>query len=385
MRRMVFGFGFAVAVTPNGLRRFSHRASVFADCVAFARSMGKFKRLRYGAGMKSRGRVVIRLGSGLLALSVVGLNACGPTRMASFPSSSSSIASTQMSDPELQRVSYQSASTHAERDYFVYLPAGYATSKDTLWPVLFVLHGNGERGDAKRELGFLLKNGPLYEAWIQKRQLPFVIVAPQLPMFGQDAYADYLKNRTFDEIPKRLKHGVPARPPRFPTPAVMTGAVAQELPKGSTAYGPPMGWPELESDVISILDSVLKSYRVDPSRQYLTGISYGGFGAWYLASKYPNRFAAIAPVVGFGHPDLMEPIAKAKIPIWVFAGGFDDAVPVQHFYPGLNRLKALGQDFRFTIEEDMSHDVWTRVYEGNDLYDWLLRHKLPRVSTIVGP
>lgn len=269
-----------------------------------------------------------------------------------------------------------SAATHAERDYFLYLPAGHASAPDERWPVLVFLHGNGERGDAKADLDYLLKNGPLYEAWIQKRELPFIIVAPQLPMYGMDEKADYLKNRSRDEIPARLEVGAPPRPAEFATPEPMQGAVTTELPEGATGYGPPMGWPELEIDVLGMLDEVLQQHRGDPTRQYLSGVSYGGFGTWHLASRHPERFAAIAPVVGYGHPDLMAPIAAARLPIWCFAGGRDGAVPAKYFYPGLNRLEALGHDgFRFTIEADMGHDVWARVYAGNDLYAWLLSHR----------
>ena len=34
-------------------------------------------------------------------------------------------------------------------------------------------------------------------------------------------------------------------------------------------------------------------------------------------------------------------------------------------------------EVRLTVHEDLGHDVWTRVYEGWDLYQWLLskRHK----------
>jgi predicted peptidase len=240
---------------------------------------------------------------------------------------------------------------------------------------LLFLHGNGERGNAKSDLDYLLKNGPLYEAWIQKRDLPFILIAPQLPMYGQDEYATYLKNRQRDEIPQRLAEGVPARPTEFATPFVMSGAVAESLASTDTPDGPPMGWPKLEVDLIQMLDDAIAVRRGDPRRQYLTGVSYGGFGTWYLASKHPDRFAAIAPVVGYGHPDLMKPIAAAKIPIWCFAGGRDQTVKVQFFYAGLNRLESLGHaDFRFTIEEDMGHDVWARVYSGNDLFDWMLSH-----------
>ncbi|HWO13789.1 MAG TPA: prolyl oligopeptidase family serine peptidase [Polyangiaceae bacterium] len=279
------------------------------------------------------------------------------------------------SPAQLIRLSRVSQATRAERDTFVYLPAGYAAGSDQRWPVLMFLHGNGERGDAKADLDYLLKNGPLYEAWIQKRDLPFIIVAPQLPMYGMDQKADYLRQRTRAEIPVRLGQGAPERPPEHATPEPMLGAVAEPLPPGSTPYGPPNGWPELEQDLIALLDEVLANYHGDPSRQYLSGVSYGGFGTWYMAGRHAQRFAAIVPVVGYGHPDSMTAIAEAKLPVWCFAGGRDGAVRAKYFYAGLNRLEQLGHDARFTIEADMGHDVWARVYAGNDVYDWMLAHR----------
>jgi predicted esterase len=276
---------------------------------------------------------------------------------------------------QLLRIRRVSQATRAERETYLYLPKGYDPASSQRWPVLMFLHGNGERGDAKADLDYLLKYGPLYEAWIQKRDLPFIIIAPQLPMYGMDAKADYLKNRTRAEIPRRLDSGVPDRPPEHTSKEPMTGALAEPLPKGSTPYGLPKGWPELEADLIALLDEVLANYHGDPSRQYLSGVSYGGFGTWYMAGRHAQRFAAIVPVVGYGHPDSMPAIAEAKLPVWCFAGGRDAAVPVKYFYAGLNRLEQLGHEFRFTIEADMGHDVWTRVYAGNDVYDWMLAHR----------
>ena len=81
----------------------------------------------------------------------------------------------------------------------------------------------------------------------------------------------------------------------------------------------------------------------------------------------------LAPIVGYGHPDHAEPIAKAKLPLWVFAGGRDPVVPLRYFYPVLNKLEALGHpEVRFTVEEDLGHLTWVRVYEGQDLYSWML-------------
>jgi len=279
-------------------------------------------------------------------------------------------------EPQLLRRSHASETTEAERDYFVYLPAGYDKDGSQQWPVMLFLHGDGERGDAKEDLDWVLVHGPLYEAWIQKRDLPFIIVAPQLPLYGREKTVDYIRDRQPGDIPQRLAEGVPHRPEEFPTPEPMQGAVPDsEIPFGSE--GPPNGWFRLEGDLLLILDTVLDSFQADRNRVYLTGISYGGFGTWFLASRHPDRFAAISSVVAWGHPDLAPPLAKRQTPVWVFAGGRDPAVPVRYFYPGLNTLEELGHpEVRFTIHEDMSHDTWRRVYAGNDLYDWLLSHEL---------
>src|SRR5215469_1209454 len=36
----------------------------------------------------------------------------------------------------------------------------------------------------------------------------------------------------------------------------------------------------------------------DPKRTYLTGVSMGGYGSWYLASTHPGKFAAVVPICG---------------------------------------------------------------------------------------
>jgi predicted peptidase len=275
------------------------------------------------------------------------------------------------SKPELRRVSYKSRRTGAERDYFVYLPAGHSSKKD--WPVLLFLHGNGERGDARGELDYLMAHGPLYEAWVQKRDLPFVIISPQLPKFGQ-ADVDYIKNRTPAQIPRRLENGVPDRPDeravRLPEP--MRGkAPANEFPTGPE--GPVDGWNLLESELIAMVDATVRDFRGDPKRVHLTGLSYGGFGAWYLAAKHPEKFASLSPVVGYGHPDHAAPIAAAKLPTWCFAGGRDGVVPAPFFYAVFEKLEAAGHNtVRLTNHEDLGHFTWVRVYGGSDLYDWML-------------
>ena len=120
--------------------------------------------------------------------------------------------------PQLVRLPYTSIVDDVERDYFLYLPNGYKEDKAKQWPVLVYLHGDGERGNGKEDLDYVLGYGPLYEAWIQKKDLPFIIIAPQNHMFGRDGPAgpDYIRNRTRAGIPKRLNEGAP--PHHSPSP-----------------------------------------------------------------------------------------------------------------------------------------------------------------------
>jgi predicted peptidase len=295
----------------------------------------------------------------------------GAAGMTAASASQAADAPTPQSEPELKRVSYQSARTGKSRDYFVYLPRGFAQSKQ--WPVMLFLHGNGERGDGRKELDYVLMHGPLFEAWCQRRNLPFVMISPQLPMFGQGE-VDYIKNRNRAQIPERLANWINPRPDAAGVrlPEAMQGKLSDDkLPDGPE--GPPDGWNEIEDELVAMVDRTVADFKGDAKRVYLTGLSYGGFGAWYLAARHPHKFAAVVPIVGYGHPDHAEAIAKAKLPIWVFAGGRDPVVALRYFYPAVNKLEALGHpDVRFTVHEDLGHLTWVRVYEGQDVYSWML-------------
>lgn len=289
-------------------------------------------------------------------------------------SGASAAAPAKASEPELRRISYNSQRTGKERDYFVYLPRGFAQKKS--WPVMLFLHGDGERGDAKADLDYLLIHGPVYEAWIQKRDLPFVIISPQLDKFSRGEIP-YIRDRTPAQIPKRLAEGVPKREDERavrvePTP----GGLPANNDLAEAPIGPPEGWSEMDPEVMGMVDATLRDFKGDPSRVYLTGLSYGGFGTWYFGAKYAQRFAAIAPIVGYGYPEQAAAIAKGRLPIWCFAGGRDPAVQPQYFFAAMNELEKLGGiENRFTIEADLGHLTWVRVYGGQDIYDWLLAHK----------
>ena len=201
-------------------------------------------------------------------------------------------------------------------DYLLFLPRRYPGRRR--WPLILFLHGAGERGD---DLEIVKRHGvpKLVEA---DSSFPFVAVSPQCPTGGR--WHLYLKT---------------------------LGA---------------------------LLDDVTARYAVDPSRIYLTGLSMGGYGTWHLAARYPDRFAAIAPVCGgglasAGFPDKAR--ALRGVPVWAFHGALDTTVPVAESRRLVDALRAAGGDARLTIYPDAGHDSWTPTYADPALYDWLLAQR----------
>jgi predicted peptidase len=280
-------------------------------------------------------------------------------------------------EARLLRRPYESTATGERREYFIYLPAGYRPEGEELWPVMLFLHGGGERGDGLDDLDYALRHGPLHEAWLQHRDLPFIMIGPQLPVFDQDWQV-------------QLRSGVP-RPARLasgPAPRAQVTRPDRPMrraPKSEPAEfgvteawgddGPPGGWQLCQEDLLSMVDTVLAAYNGDPDRVYLTGLSYGGYGSFYLAAVAPERWAAVAPICGDANTDLVVSIAEAQMPIWIFHGGRDVRVKPEWVYDVANALEEAGhRSVRLTIHEDLPHDAWTRVYAGQDLYDWFLSH-----------
>ena len=69
--------------------------------------------------------------------------------------------------------------------------------------------------------------------------------------------------------------------------------VHRRHPAGREAAGRPTA--DDGKRALAMLDEVMKEYKIDPKRVYLTGLSMGGFGTWSLAAHHPDRWAAIVP------------------------------------------------------------------------------------------
>lgn len=271
----------------------------------------------------------------------------------------------------LVRRRHDSKVTRTSREYFVYLPVGYQSETGRKWPVILFLHGGGERGDGGEDLKYALRYGPLMEAWTQGRDLPFIIINPQMPRF-EPTPADRppLAERSSEGVPPRRDYGDRPEPP-------MARLAASSAPSAEgNPYPEWMRWPSLEDELLAMVDDTLSTYRADAKRVYVTGLSYGGYGTWFLGTRHPQRWAAIAPVCGGGDPKIVGRLADDKLPVWIFHGGRDTVVPPSRSLEMAVAIEAAGHpEVRLTVHEDLGHNVWTRVYEGQDLYSWFLEHR----------
>ncbi len=196
--------------------------------------------------------------------------------------------------------------------YLLFLPEGYG-KEEQKWPLMLFLHGAGERGE---NLELVKKHGPPKIVG-RRKDFPFVVVSPQCP--------------------------------------------AEQW------------WTEKNEVLISLLDEIQSSYNVDSERTYLTGLSMGGYGTWALASAYPERFAAIAPICGGGKPFLARRLKD--VPTWAFHGAKDNVVPLKESEQMVGSIKRSGGDARLTVYPDAGHDSWTAAYNNEELYDWFLSHR----------
>jgi len=127
---------------------------------------------------------------------------------------------------------------------------------------------------------------------------------------------------------------------------------------------------------MELLVAVQNEYHVDPKRIYLTGISSGGKGVWDFATQSPDRWAAIVPIASAPVDIGLAPLIK-HIPCWCFHNRYDAGSPANNVRKMIEALRAAGGTPKYTEFSDISHNAWDWAYGMPELYDWLLRQRLP--------
>ena len=213
-------------------------------------------------------------------------------------------------------------SEKAMLDFLLYLPDDYGKEPQQKWPLLVYLHGAPLRGAT---LELLIDQEPFPKKLEKENNFPFIAVSP----LGDGEYEFWAKDEMIDPL-------------------------------------------------FTLLEEIQAEYPIDEKRVYLTGNDMGGNGVWAIGLRYPEYFAALAPVAGYygWPPKVPENICDLKdVPVWAFHGGRDDIIPVEAEQGLVDALNACGGDAKFSVSREMKIDVLYKVYADPELYEWLLSQK----------
>jgi predicted peptidase len=125
--------------------------------------------------------------------------------------------------------------------------------------------------------------------------------------------------------------------------------------------------------LMKLVGYVMDRYPVDADRVYLTGVSEGGSGVWSLATKYPDRWAAIAPIGGC--PELASAAAVCGIPCWCFQGGLERQVDLVQVQQMMDALRKAGAQPRYTQYPGRRHNISIAPFTDAQFFDWLLAQR----------
>ena len=129
---------------------------------------------------------------------------------------------------------------------------------------------------------------------------------------------------------------------------------------------------------MAMLDATMKEYKIDATRQYLTGLSMGGYGTWSHAAAYADRWACFAPICGGVRTadDVKTTAEKVKgLPCWCWHGDKDTAVKVEKSRELIEAMKKLGAEPRYTELTHVGHNSWDAAYATPELVEWMMKQK----------
>ncbi|MBA4136814.1 MAG: hypothetical protein C0518_05810 [Opitutus sp.] len=154
-------------------------------------------------------------------------------------------------EPEVRTVAFHSAALGAELHYLAWLPAGYAATPDARYPVIYLLHGRGDRMDAWRAalpvLAELVASGAVP---------PVIAILPDAPSSRRAGY--YIDSQFTGNH------------------ALAPGAAVETA---------------LTRDLVAHVEATFHT-RTGREARIVAGYSMGGYGALRFALVHPELFSA---------------------------------------------------------------------------------------------
>jgi predicted peptidase len=221
--------------------------------------------------------------------------------------------------------------------YRLLLPENYEATKK--YPLIFFLHGAGERGNDNESQ--LLHGGKLFLKEDIRKNFPAIVVFPQCPQKGFWAKVNF-------NAEKDGQRFFLFDPTAEATPAMK---LAQDL-----------------------LREIIRKYPVEKSQVYVAGLSMGGMGTFEIVRRNPGLFAAAIPICGGGDPSSAKRTTRTKW--WVFHGAKDNVVPSKYSDEMVDALKKAKASVKYTLYPDADHNSWDAAFAEPELLSWLFaQHK----------
>ena len=135
----------------------------------------------------------------------------------------------------------------------------------------------------------------------------------------------------------------------------------------------PQGWADAAwwhanqvDNILALLDRVKRTHNVDESRVYVTGISDGGTGVYYLAMREPTPWSACLPLIGSVRV-LSNPSVGAdgdlfvgnlvNRPFFIINSGRDPLYPAAFVVPTIDLMQRAGVPLVFHPQPMAGHDT----------------------------
>ena len=184
----------------------------------------------------------------------------------------------------------------------------------------------------------------------------------------------------------------PGRPQ--PKPGEAPARAVNRIEGEEQIYLHPSGWTaaqwwdeEQVDNIIRAVDALKRKYNIDETQVYLTGISDGGTGVYYIALKEPNPWSAYLPLNGslavLRNPDNgadgeMHGNNLVNAPLYVVNGENDQLYPVAQVEPHIAWLKRMGVNVLFRPQPGAGHNTAWWPTERQPFEAFV--HEHPRVA-----
>jgi predicted esterase len=133
------------------------------------------------------------------------------------------------------------------------------------------------------------------------------------------------------------------------------------------AFGEGAWWHRMQvANILQLVDSVKRRYNVDESQIYVTGVSDGGTGVYFLAMREATLWSSCNPLNG--HPMVLaNPDTRVdgqlyltnlrNCPLRIVNGGKDRLYPAAGMVPFIDLMERAGVGPEFQVYPEAGHDT----------------------------